>query len=49
MSQKNILCTALGGILSLAIDNMIIFDGSGLVLGLVIGSVLDNRRLEDDS
>lgn len=39
----------LGGIVDLAIDNMIIFAGGGLVLGLAIGSALDNRRREDDS
>ena len=39
----------LGGIVGLAIDNMIIFAGGGLVLGLAIGSALDTRRLEDDS
>ena len=39
----------LGGIVGLAIDNMIIFAGGGLVLGLAIGSALDNHRLKDDS
>jgi len=39
----------LGGIVGLVIDNMIIFAGGGLVLGLAIGSALDNRHLEDDS
>jgi hypothetical protein len=39
----------LGGIVGLAIDNMVIFAGSGLVLGLAIGSALDRRHLEDDS
>lgn len=39
----------LGGIVGLIIDNMIIFAGGGLVLGLAIGSALDYRRLEDDS
>ena len=39
----------LGGIVGLIIDNMIIFAGGGLVLGLAIGSDLDSRRLEDDS
>ena len=39
----------LGGIVGLAIDNMIIFAGGGLVLGLAIGSALDSRRLEDGS
>lgn len=56
-NQKKISYTALGlaiglifgGIVGLIIDNMIIFAGGGLVLGLAIGSALDNRRLEDDS
>ena len=56
-SQFRISYTALGlaiglifgGIVGLIIDNMIIFAGGGLVLGLAIGSALDNRRLEDDS
>ena len=56
-SGKRISYTALGmaiglifgGIVGLIIDNMIIFAGGGLVLGLAIGSALDNRRLEDDS
>ena len=55
-SQKKISYTALclsiglilGGIVGLIIDNMIIFTGGGLVLGLAIGSALDGRRLEDD-
>ena len=33
----------IGGIIGLIIDNMIIFAGGGLVLGLAIGSALDNR------
>jgi len=57
MSQKKISYTALsltiglilGGIVGLIIDNMIIFAGGGLVLGLAIGSALESRRLEDDS
>ena len=39
----------LGGIVGLIIDNMVIFAGGGLVLGLAIGTALDNRRKEDDS
>ena len=39
----------LGGLVGLVVDNLIIFAGGGLVLGLAIGSALDNRRLEDDS
>ncbi len=37
----------LGGIVGLVIDNMIIFAGGGMVLGLAIGTALDNRRKED--
>ena len=33
----------IGGILGLLIDNMIIFAGGGLVIGLAIGTALDNR------
>jgi len=33
-----------GGIIGLLIDNMIIFAGGGLVLGLAIGTALDNRH-----
>ena len=39
----------LGGIVGLIIDNMIIFAGGGLVLGLAVGAAMDNRRLEDNS
>ena len=42
------VCLALGlvfgGIIGLVIGNLIIFAGGGLVLGLAIGSALDNRR-----
>ena len=56
-SGKRISYTALslaiglifGGIVGLAIDNLVIFAGGGLVLGLAIGSALDKRRLEDGS
>ena len=34
----------IGGILGLLIDNMIIFAGGGMVLGLAIGSALDNQE-----
>jgi hypothetical protein len=33
-----------GGIIGLAIDNMMIFAGGGLVLGLAIGSALDSDK-----
>lgn len=39
----------LGVIVGLIIDNMVIFAGGGLIVGLAIGSALENRRLEDDS
>ena len=56
-SQRKVSYTALGmsiglilgRIVGLIIDNMVIFAGGGLVLGLAIDSALDNRRLEDDS
>jgi hypothetical protein len=38
-----------GGIVGLVIDNLVIFAGGGLVLGLAIGSAMESRRLEDDS
>jgi hypothetical protein len=55
-TQRNISNKALGmalglifgGIIGLIIDNMIIFAGGGLVLGLAIGSALDNRRSVDE-
>jgi hypothetical protein len=39
----------LGGIVGLIIDNIVIFAGGGLVLGLAIGSALDSHRLKDAS
>ena len=39
----------LGGIVGLAIDNLIIFAGGGLVLGLAIGYALDNRHKANDA
>jgi uncharacterized membrane protein YgaE (UPF0421/DUF939 family) len=56
-SGKRISYTALGmaiglifgGIVGLIIDNVVIFAGGGLVLGLAIGSAFESRRLEDDS
>ena len=39
----------LGGIVGLAIDNLIIFAGGGLVIGLAIGYALDNRHKADDA
>ncbi len=55
-SQFKISYTALGlaiglifgGIVGLIIDNMIIFAGGGMVLGLAIGAALDSHRKEDD-
>ena len=47
------LCMAIGlifgGIVGLIIDNLFIFAGGGLVLGLAFGSAFESRRLEDDS
>ena len=36
-----------GGIVGLAIDNMIVFAGGGMVLGLALGTALDERRKEN--
>lgn len=49
--QKKISYTALGpaiglifgGLVGLLIDNLIIFAGGGMLLGLAIGAALDNR------
>ena len=42
------ICLALGlvfgGIIGFVIGNMVIFAGGGLVIGLAIGSALDNRN-----
>ncbi len=37
----------LGGIVGLIIDNMIIFAGGGLVLGLAIGTALESRHKQN--
>ena len=50
-SQKKISYTALGlaiglifgDLVGLLIDNLIIFSGGGMLLGLAIGTALDNR------
>jgi hypothetical protein len=50
-SHKKISYTALGlaiglifgGLVGLLIDNLIIFAGGGMLLGLAIGAALDNR------
>ena len=33
-----------GGVLGLLIDNLVIFAGGGMVLGLALGAALDQRR-----
>lgn len=39
----------LGGIVGLIIDNMIIFAGGGLVLGLAIGTAWESRRKQTET
>jgi hypothetical protein len=36
----------LGGILGLVLDNLAIFAGGGMVLGLAVGTALENRRVQ---
>lgn len=46
MSYKGIgmaLGLILGGLVGLAADNLVIFAGGGMVLGLAVGTALDNR------
>jgi hypothetical protein len=35
----------LGGLVGLAVDNMIIFAGGGMILGLAIGLALEKRNI----
>lgn len=35
----------LGGLVGLTLDNMIIFSGGGMIVGLAIGLALEKRRL----
>jgi hypothetical protein len=35
----------LGGLFGLAVDNMIIFAGGGMILGLAIGLAIEKRKL----
>jgi hypothetical protein len=38
-----------GGLVGLLIDNMIIFAGGGMVIGLAIGTALDSRTNKDNT
>jgi len=54
-TSRNISYTALGmalglvlgGLVGILIDNMIIFAGGGMVVGLAAGAALDNRTRDD--
>ena len=56
-TQKKISYTALGlaiglilgGLVGLLIDNMIIFAGGGMLIGLAIGTFLDQQRSKNNS
>jgi F0F1-type ATP synthase assembly protein I len=39
----------LGGLVGILIDNMIIFAGGGMVIGLAIGAALDQRSIKKNS
>ena len=36
----------LGGLIGILADNMIIFSGGGMILGLAIGSAIESRRTQ---
>ena len=36
----------IGGVVGLLVDNLIIFSGGGMVVGLAIGYALDNWRIQ---
>jgi hypothetical protein len=38
----------LGGLVGIIIDNMIIFAGGGMVIGLAIGTALDQRSIKNN-
>jgi hypothetical protein len=38
-----------GGLVGLLIDNLIIFAGGGMVIGLAIGTALDSRTNKDNT
>jgi hypothetical protein len=38
-----------GGLVGLLIDNLIIFTGGGMVVGLAIGTALDSRLYKENS
>jgi hypothetical protein len=38
-----------GGVVGLLIDNLIIFAGGGMVIGLAIGTALDSRTNKDNT
>ena len=44
MGSSMALGLVLGGLVGILIDNMIIFAGGGMVLGLALGTALESRR-----
>lgn len=44
MGAAMALGLVLGGLVGLLIDNMIIFAGGGMILGLAIGTAIENKR-----
>ena len=47
MGSSMALGLVLGGLVGILIDNMIIFAGGGMVLGLAVGTALESRRIKE--
>jgi hypothetical protein len=47
MGAAMALGLVLGGLVGLLIDNMIIFAGGGMILGLAIGTAIESRQTRE--
>ena len=46
MGATMALGLVLGGLVGILIDNMIIFAGGGMILGLAVGTALESKRIK---